>query len=184
MRNNETRSGAQRGYSLIEVLIAIAILGTVIIGILTLFILGQRNVYSGKQMTHAVSTGTRVIEDLNTLSKTATLTAFGLATATTGTTITYGGETYENSFIRTTGDISATTDPSGFLQRWQDEMVNNNKFDNGIVTIVFTPTNDSAGNNPARMTTGTVLRMRIFVTWREAARNRQVVLDSVKIERS
>lgn len=173
----------ERGYSLIEVLIAIAILGIVIIGILTLFILGQRNVYSGKQMTHAVSTGTRVLEDLNTLSKTATLTAFGLASATTGATINYGGETFANSFIRTTTNISSTTDPSGFMQRWQDEMQNNDKFDQGVVTIIFTPTKDPT-NNPPRATTGTVLRMRIFVTWREAARNRQVVLDTVKIERS
>lgn len=179
------QSKTARGYSLIEVLIAIAILGTVIISILTLFVLGQKNIYSGKQMTYAVSTGTRVMEDLNTLSKSATLVAFGLATATTGTTQTVGGQSFTNSFKRTTETISTTTDPSGFLQRWKDEIVNNNKFNDGEVTLIFTPTADSAGASPPRLTTGTVIKIRVFVTWRESGgRERQIVLDTVKIERS
>ena len=178
-------SKGNRGYSLIEILIAIAILGSVIISILTLFVLGQKNIYSGKQMTYAVSSGTRVMEDLNTLSKSATLVAFGLNTATTGTTVTAGGQSFANSFLRTTNTISSTTDPSGFLQRWKDEIDDNDKFNTGAVSIVFTPTADSAANNPPRMTTGTVIRMRVFVTWRETGRReRQIVLDTVKIERN
>jgi prepilin-type N-terminal cleavage/methylation domain-containing protein len=183
MNIESSRRQADRGYSLIEVLIAIAILGSVIVGILSLFVMGRRNVYSGKQMTEAISTGTRALEDLNTMTKTSTLTAFNLATATTGTDFSYGGQSFTNSFLRTTSNISSTTDPSGFLTRWRDEMVNNKKFDNGEIAIVFTPRNDSAGNNPVRMTTATVVRLRIFVTWREARRNRQVVVDTVKIER-
>jgi len=54
----------QSGYSLIEVLIAIAITSVVLLTVVTLFYMGRRNVYSGKQMTYAVSVGTRVLEDL------------------------------------------------------------------------------------------------------------------------
>ena len=178
------RVAAERGYSLIEVLIAMAILGTVLVSIMGLFTLAKRNIYGGKQMTQAISAGTRVMEDLSTLNKTATLAAFGLGTATTGTSNTVGGQTFPNSFVRTTTDISTTTDPNGFLARWRDEIVNYNKFKDGVVTIVFTPTADSAGNNPVRMTTGTIVRMRVFVTWREATRSRQIVMDTVKIERN
>jgi prepilin-type N-terminal cleavage/methylation domain-containing protein len=178
--NNE-RAGS-RGYSLIEVLIAIALLGTVLMGVLTLFVFGRRNVYSGKQMTHAVATSTRVMEDLSGMSKRAVLTAFGLQTATTGDTITAFGQTFNNSFVRTTQTISTTTDPSGFLSRWKAEMVDNNKFQNGVVTIVFTPTADPT-NTPARLTTGTIVKMRVFVSWGESQRARQIALDTLKIER-
>lgn len=186
MTRQRTRAAAERGYSLIEILIAIGILGTVMMGILTLFVLSQRNVYSGKLMTTGVAVATRVVEDLNTLSKTSMLTAFGLETATTGTAQTAGGQTFGNSFKRTTATISSTTDPKGFLQRWKDEIVNNNKFKDGEVTLIFTPVKDSVlANNPSScsMTTSTIVRVRVLVTWREAARSRQVVLDTVKVER-
>lgn len=176
------RKTPEAGYSLVEVLIAIALLGTVVVGIMALFMFGQRNVYSGRQMTHAVATGTRTLEDLNSLSKTALLVAFGLNTAGAGTSNTVGGQTFPNSFVRTTTDITTATDPRGFLQRWRNEMTDNNKFQNGVVTIVFTPTADPT-NNPPRMTTATIVRMRVFVTWGESLRNRQVVLDSIRVER-
>jgi prepilin-type N-terminal cleavage/methylation domain-containing protein len=174
-----------RGYSLIEVLIAIALLGTVLMSVLSLFVFGRRNVYSGKQMTHAVSTSTRVMEDLSGMSKRAVLMAFGLQNATTGTTNTLFGQTFPNSFVRTTRTISAATDPSGFLARWRGEMVDNNKFQNGVVTIVFTPTADPTVTNQlnAKLTTGTIVKMRVFVSWGEAQRPRQIALDTLKIER-
>jgi prepilin-type N-terminal cleavage/methylation domain-containing protein len=177
------RRGTERGYSLIEVLIAIAILGIVLVSILTMFVLGRRNVYSGKQMTEAVSTATRVLEDVNTMNKTSMLTAFNLAAATTGTDFTFGGQNFTNSFLRTTTNITGTTDPSGFLLRWKNEFTNYKKFDNGAVSIVFTPMNDGGGNSPPRLTTATIVRVRVFVTWRESRRNRQVAADTVKIER-
>ena len=51
------------GYSLVEVLIALAITSIVLLTVVTLFYMGKRNVYSGKQQTYAVSVGTRILED-------------------------------------------------------------------------------------------------------------------------
>ena len=48
----------QSGYSLVEVLVAIAITAVVLLTVITLFYMGRRNVYSGKQTTQAVSIGT------------------------------------------------------------------------------------------------------------------------------
>lgn len=172
----------ESGYNLIEVLIAMALMGTVVMSIMGLFFFGRRNVYSGKEMTEAVAVGTHVLEDFNTMSKSALVAAFALPTTVAGTANTVAGQTVPNSFLRTTRDISVTTDPKGFLQRWKDEMVIGNKFQNGVVTIAFTPTAD-ATNTPAQMGTGTVVKVRVFVTWDEGPRSRQVVLDTVKIER-
>jgi prepilin-type N-terminal cleavage/methylation domain-containing protein len=174
-------SNRERGYNLVEVLIAMALMGTVLMSIMGLFYFGRRNVYSGKEMTQAVALGTHVLEDLNTMTKSGVMAAFALPTGV-GTPNPVEGTTYPNSFIRTTTPYVAANDPNGFLQRWQTEMVSDNKFQNGVVTIVFTPTAD-ATNTPAQMGTSTVMKMRVFVTWGEALRKRRVVLDTVKIER-
>jgi prepilin-type N-terminal cleavage/methylation domain-containing protein len=180
--HNELRfRNAERGYNLVEVLIAMALMGTVLMSIMGLFYFGRRNVYSGKEMTEAVAVGTHVLEDLNTMTKDGVVFAFALPTGA-GAANTVGGQSFPNSVVRTTTNISVTTDPSGFLQRWKDEIVNDNKFQDGVVTIVFTPTADGT-NTPPQVATATVVKMRVFVTWGEGVRSRQVVLDSIKIER-
>src|SRR5207237_889522 len=65
---NAMKKRTQSGYSLVEVLIALAITSVVLLTVVTLFYMGRRNVYSGKQMTYAVSVGTRMMEDLSSMS--------------------------------------------------------------------------------------------------------------------
>lgn len=174
---------SERGYNLVEVLIAMALLGTVLMSIMGLFYFGRRNVYSGKEMTEAVAVATHVREDLSAMTKAAAMAAFSLPLTTAGTSNTVAGQTFPNSFVRTTTSISLATDPNGYLARWQTEMVNDNKFQNGVVTLVFTPDKDAI-NSPAQLGTATVVRIRAFVTWGEAVRQRQVVLDMVKLDHS
>lgn len=175
----------ERGYNLVEVLLAMALLGTVLISIMALFYFGRRNVYSGKQMTNAVAVATHVLEDLNSLNKSQLVAAFNLGSATTGTSNTVGGQTFDNSFVRTTTNIvtgSTGNDPSGFLTRWRNEIIDNNKFQDGVVTLVMVPDKD-ATNSPAQLDTSTMVKCRVFVMWNEAARQRQVTVDALKIER-
>src|SRR5205814_7409807 len=82
----------QHGYSLIEVLIAMAITSVVLLTVVTLFYMGRRNVYSGKQMTYAVSVGTRMLEDLSAQTSSDVLSSFNVtdATPTNGTVTVYG----------------------------------------------------------------------------------------------
>lgn len=175
--------GGERGYNLVEVLIAMALLGTVVMSIMGLFYFGRRNVYSGKEMTEAVAMGTQVLEDFNAMTKAGILAAYALPTATAGTSNTVGGQTFDNSFVRTTTAISAATDPNGYLARYQNEIVNNKKFQSGVVSLVFTPTQDPV-NSPAQLGTASVIQMRVFVTWGEAVRQRQVSLDVIKVDHS
>ena len=172
----------ERGYNLVEVLLAMALLGTVIVSIMALFFMGQRNVYSGKQMTQAAAIATHVLEDINGMNKSQMLAAFGLGTSGAGSSNTVYGQTFANSFIRTTTSISSTTDPKGLLASWNNEIVNNNKFQEGKVTLVMVPFADGT-NNPAQMATADMLRCRVFVTWKEASRQRMVTVDALKIER-
>src|SRR5438445_8149233 len=89
----------QRGYSLVEVLIALAITSVVLLTVVTLFYMGRRNVYSGKQMTYAVSTGTRALEDVSQMTLQDVLDAFGIsarAALPTGNCCTVNGVPYTN----------------------------------------------------------------------------------------
>jgi prepilin-type N-terminal cleavage/methylation domain-containing protein len=180
------------GYSLVEVMIAMAILGTVLIAIMSLFVWGRRNVYSGKQMTKAIAIGNRVLEDLAPLTKKDIYSgAFNMAATNTGTaSVTVLGTTYTNCSIRSTNptviaspptDISAQTSGGpDFLTKWQTQM--GSDLANGSVTILLQPTTDPT-NTPAQYGTAQVLRVRVIVQWQESAgatRNRNVSLDTVK----
>src|SRR5258706_13904680 len=69
MRKSRMLRSKESGYNLVEVIFATALLGIVSITIFTLFAMGRRNVYSGKQASQAVAIGTQVIEDLAPFNK-------------------------------------------------------------------------------------------------------------------
>lgn len=187
-----TNRRQERGYNLIEVLIAMAILGLVLLGILTLFIMGRRNVYSGKQMTQAVAAATRIVEDLHALEAGEIYTILGVATTPTPTALgpnIVAGESYADSIVRHTDAIGA--DPSGYQYRWK-QLVSpaadpNRRFAHGRITIVLQPREprlDAAGVPMALTTaTATVLRVRAVVEWGERANRRHVSVDTVKLAR-
>ncbi|HEX7150742.1 MAG TPA: prepilin-type N-terminal cleavage/methylation domain-containing protein [Thermoanaerobaculia bacterium] len=172
---------AQGGYNLIEVLIAMAILGTVLLSIATLFVFGRRNVYSGKQLTRATSVGTHVSEDLQPLSMSQVLDYFSITASETLASNTVAGRAYPGSFIRSTADLSK--DKVGgplYLTRWKG-LLPQSRMQDGKVTLVFTPRNMATANNA---TTAAVMQIRIITQWDESARERNVAVDVVKFNRS
>lgn len=179
----------QTGYSLIEVLIAIAILGVVLLSIVTLFFMGRSNVYSGKQMTQAVAVGTHVMEDVSNMTMQDVYTAFNItSTSALGnvdvdTTRAMPNDTYSGAILRQTSSISASTDPGGYLNRWKTEMVNNNKLAGGVVSLVLMPSNPNPTTATLSCGNNTVLKLRVLVRWLEGQRPRQVIFDTVKTQR-
>ncbi len=190
----------QRGFNLVEMIVATAILGTVALSVASLFVMGRRNVYSGKEMTAAVSMTTRVAEDLSGMTLDDIYTAFGIVkddTAIGGGTITVDNtppknnldqNTYTSSFIRRTSDTLVTTaggnDTGGFLTRWKNEMDQNLKFANGVVSVVITPRNRNPLTAPSiTLNNATVVRIRTIVRWTEDNRPRQLIVDTLKTNR-
>src|SRR2546428_3873467 len=96
------KTRTQSGYSLVEVLIALAITSIVLLTVVTLFYMGRRNVYSGKQMTYAVSVGTRMLEDLSNWVSSDVLSNFNIDDTTATATVTVNGVTYASSLLRDT----------------------------------------------------------------------------------
>ncbi len=186
---------SERGYNLIEVIIAMGILASVLISVFTLFFMGRYNVYSGRQLTQALALGNHVLEDMAPLNKKMIYNgAFTLNDTDTGSTITFGNpsQTYNNARIRSTdpnvipsppADISTeltpTTTPTGpgFLANWKTLLTG--KMNKGSVSVILIPRNDPT-NTPAQFGTATTMRVRVIVRWTERNRQRQVTLDTVK----
>jgi len=198
-------TGRQRGYSLVEVLIAVGITGFVLLTVVTLFYMGRRNVYSGKQMTYGVSIGTRVMEDLSTMTTNDVLNNFAIDDTTArqnvvlcnynllplGTTTcpslpvsgyAAGFAGFTNATERDTGNINATTtDPGGYLNRWS-ALVTGANVTNGKVGLVIRPRNPA--NVTAPWTTARFLRIRVVVQWDEGnGRTRAAFFDTTKVNR-
>ena len=180
-------SHSERGYNLVEVLIAMGILGSVLLGIFSLFVMGRKNVYSGKQMTRAVAVGTRVMEDLSVLTRGDVQRAFRLATGT-GTpptpvalsTVTVAGQSFPNSVLRLSTDT--VNDVDGYLGRW-NALLNQQNFANGLVSMVITPVEPRAGFPAATTVNAPIYRIRVFVEWDEENRERFIALDTSKLDR-
>ena len=185
------RGRSERGFNLVEVLIAMALLGTVLMTIMTLFYMGRRNVYSGKQTSVAVSIATHAMEDLSARSKLDVLTAFNATASPLETladidaTTTMATDTYPNSIKRLStnaNDIDATkNDPRGLLKKWSDEA--SGRLGRSLVAVVLTPQKPYPIADPVTAANATAMRVRVVVRWSEGQRRREVILDSAKTAR-
>jgi prepilin-type N-terminal cleavage/methylation domain-containing protein len=189
-----SRNHRSAGFNLVEVLLAVAILGVVAISIFTLFVMGRRNIYSGKQTSQAITIGTQILEDLSPLNRQQIYNgAFNIAGTATGADFTLprvsgsAAMSFVNAKIRSTnatiiasppGDISTENTPPGLLTRWSTNLVP--KLGPGSsVTVILTPDQDST-NTPAQFATAQLLRIRVVVRWNETKRPREAIWDTVK----
>jgi prepilin-type N-terminal cleavage/methylation domain-containing protein len=185
----------QRGYNLIELLVAIALLGVVLLAIISLFVWGRKNVYSGKQMTTAIAIGTRALEDLAPLTRSDVYNGvFDIADGTTGTTLKFGTplKEYQHAAIRSTTAFTGYTDiqkqkATGpkFLDKWTAQLKEDlgggktrDRLLDGAVTLIMMPRADTVAT--PRFGSSAVLQLRVIVSWSENNRRREVILDSVK----
>ncbi len=181
MRTIQKTRRSEAGYSLIEVLVATALTGTVILSIMTLFFLGRRNVYSGKQMSSANAVATRVLEDISLMTATDVLSNFNITNSTTRATNTVGGISYAGSVLRdTSGTIDSTTDTSGYLARWKT-LLTSASFGGGRVVLVITPATPFVNASP--VSTAQTVRVRTIVQWDEGLRRRSIFFDASRLQR-
>lgn len=195
------RAGGERGYNLVEVLIAMALLAVVSLSIMTLFFMAKSNIYAGRQMTHAISVATRITEDLSALPVSSIYTNFNVTSADTLGNVTVSPtslpeSSYTGSFTRSTTSVATagtctgatliafTNDPNAFLRRWYCQMnATSNQLTQSSITLVFTPRNPDPVGQTLTNANATVVRIRAILRWKESLRNRQLVMDITKTRR-
>lgn len=180
---------SERGFNLVEVLVAMGLLSVVLLSIFTLFVMGRRNVYSGKQLTQANAVGRNVLEDLANMSLDDVRTTFNiaddeaLAAVDVDPTRDLPQDEYTDAILRTTTNISAATDPRGFMESWNDAIVNEEKLAEGTVSLVFLPDKAYPLASTLSPETATVMKLRVLVRWTEGGRRRQAIFDTSKVQR-
>lgn len=183
MRNNMTKKHA--GYSLVEVLIALAITSVVLLTVVTLFYMGKRNVYSGKQQTYAVSVGVRILEDLSQMTASDLQANFAMddSTALASNTIngvSYAASTVLDSSTCTGTPIACTSDTNGYLAAWF-ALIDPTKLQDARIRLVITPTNPVDASK--KVTTAQFFKTRIIINWNEAQRQRFAYYDTTLANR-
>ncbi|HEV8121718.1 MAG TPA: hypothetical protein VGQ67_12040 [Candidatus Polarisedimenticolia bacterium] len=145
----------QEGFSLIEVIIAIGVFAGVILSIASMFILGGRQVKTGKTITEATTLAHDLMEQFDKESYVALWTNFGAASTDTTVTI-------------------ASTTTGSLIQPWQAEIIR--KLSNGSATARL----DAMGPGTPNFGASTGVKVTVSVSWNELARPQSVQLSTVR----
>jgi prepilin-type N-terminal cleavage/methylation domain-containing protein len=150
-------NGSQRGFSLVEVILALGLLGGVMIAISSMFIIGGREVKSGKEMTEALSIAQDIVEEIKTFSYRTTYEEFGATGSSTGVT----------SDSTVSGDTA---------EQWQPAI--DEKLNLGRALVQIVPV--GGPDTPPQMGSADFLRVLVTVEWQEGPRSRSVSLQSLR----
>ena len=125
MRSRRTmtaRGGGEQGFSLIEVVIAIGILAGVLLSICSMFILGGRQLKTGKTMTEATTIGAVANSGGRGFVTKGAVTGNGLYKGVAGNAIVIGGLGQVVNIaggMTISGSVSAAaSDRNGHATRW------------------------------------------------------------------
>jgi prepilin-type N-terminal cleavage/methylation domain-containing protein len=196
------------GYSLIEVLVAIAITSVVLLTVVTLFYVGKRNIYSGKERSYAVAAGTRALEDLSAMTGANLRTNFNIDNNTTLGKVTLdklppgspgadgsGNMSIDQSITRDSTKCTyntstkvwenCTDDTNGFIGRWMTEISPNGnpseRLANPVIGLIITPKSPEIVAQP--ITTAKFTKVRLYIRWDEGGgtAHRYIFFDTTKV---
>lgn len=184
------------GFSLIEILAAAALLGGVMIGILTMFVYGGQSVNAGKMMTKAISISTDIQEQFRTISfRQAFLLLEDAGDATEDTHYCWDsrGEGADGMPCDPFNEPDAA-DLAAILEDWRLQVEGGDRDGDGDVdehekglplgSITVTVRGlAELGDNPAEATLGTAYVLQVVgtVRWKERSRARSVVFETLKV---
>jgi prepilin-type N-terminal cleavage/methylation domain-containing protein len=170
----------QRGYSLIEVLAAAAILSFILIAILTMFVYGGQSVNAGKMMTRATSISSDVLE---------TFRSGQLSFRQAHLLLSDDATRSHNTWNSDTGGPQAPTDATflAMLARWK-QYVEGDPTDHdpiglpkGKMTITVRGISDLGATPPEiSFNNARLLQVVVTVKWTERKRQRSVVFETIR----
>lgn len=149
---------SQRGFSLIEVVVALGLLAGVLISISGLFVFGGRQVKSGRTSSEALSVARDILEEINGWGFRQTYSLFGYD----GTAPVYTVDTRTNSFAN---------------GKWQGIL--DQKLLDAYATIEIRSLSNSG--SPPNLNVTRAIRVLVTVNWREGPRRRSLQAGTVRL---
>ena len=149
------------GFSLIEVIIAMALLAMVMLSISGLFIQGSKSIKDGKEMTEGLAQATDVLEDIDALSYRRVYAAFGAADTDTS--------------------FTADTRTNTFASRWQAQI--EEAVWEGYATIDLLPLGLNTVDPTCVSTNfgcGQAIRVTVTVHWQERGQAQRLSLATMR----
>jgi hypothetical protein len=143
----------ERGFSLVEVVIAIGVLAGVLLSICSMFILGGRQLKTGKTMTEATALAHDIMETFDKLSFNNLYTTFGAGTGSTSVSID-------------------TNTGTNVITPWKGEVTR--KLEGGVATARLDPVGGANFGNAIG------IKMTVTVTWTELGRTQTVSMSTVR----
>jgi len=163
MRTHDDRS--ERGFNLIEVVIALALLAAVLLTISGLFIQGSQSVNTGRDLTEATSLATDILEQMDKWAFSQLYTNWGVCTTGVCSELTYTSTTTGGSYNAYLASISQTKIDA--------------RLPNAYATVVLTPLGQSQF-----VTSGGVnckgIRVKVTINWTLKLKSRSVSLETVR----
>jgi len=154
MERNRSGSG-EAGFSLIEVVIAIGVLAGVMLSIASMFIMGGRQVKTGKTLTEATTLAQDLMEQFDKESFNSLYLNLGAASTDTTRTV-----------------LSTTTGSP--IQAWQTEIAR--KLNSGSASVRL----DAMGPSSPNFGTAAGIKVTVTLSWNELGRAQSVGLSTVR----
>ena len=157
----------QDGFSLIEVIVALALLAAVLLTISGLFIQGGQSVNTGRDLTEATSIATSILEHMDKWAYNQLYTNFCVTSSSAAFSFTTSPAPGCATFNAIPGAGAGTS-------TWQSEI--NKRLPNAKATIEVTP----IGSTNGHFDTAKGIRVKVTVDWVLKLRARQVSLETVR----
>ena len=168
----------ERGFSLVETLVAVGVTSTILLSIAGMFVMGTKEIESGRNLTEGSQAGQGLIEEIQTMHRTQ---IYGLLNgATTDTTVTWSSDTAVPTYTGANTDFA--TDYAAILNRWRTQVqdsVPRSGYSIKVDGFVNRPT--SGSNGTSTFGAARFVRVELTIFWKEGAkRSRNVVFDFLK----
>ena len=152
----------ERGFSLVELIIALGLLAGVMLTIAGMFSLAGKQVKSGRTSSEALAVGKQILEEMNGWAYRQTYELFGLNGAANAYT------------------VDTRTNGSSYTNNWQSILTS--KLGNGSYAIIQL-NSLSASGTPPNMNDPTAKNFRVTVTvhWTEITRPRALSVGTVRM---
>lgn len=158
MSEDVRRAGRQDGFTLVEVVLALALLGTVMISISGLFVLGIHQLKSGRGQSTALSVGRDVMEEMQGWHFDHLYAAFG----EDGSAASYVIDTRTNVFAGKWQTVLADDLAPGAYAEIEIESI-------------------SDGGIPPNLDAARCIRLSVTVYWTEELRERRLSLATIRM---